>query len=186
MPRPKSLPWTEDTDANRLLAEDPLALVLGMMLDRQFPMERAFLGPHLLRERLGRELDATRIAGIDPGRLVEVFRGPPAIHRYPASMAKRAQALCAFLVERYDGDVARLWTDGADATKLLKRLEELPGYGRAKSRILVGILGKRMGVQPEGWKTVAADWPSIADVAEWDDISVLREKKRLAKAAQKT
>ncbi|MDH3261030.1 MAG: Fe-S cluster assembly protein HesB [Acidimicrobiia bacterium] len=184
MPKPASLPWTEQEDANRLLAEDPLALMLGMMLDQQFPMERAFLGPFLLRERLGRDLDAADIAGIDPDALAEVFRGPPAIHRFPGSMAKRAQALCAFVVERYEGDVARIWTD-ADATEVLKRLQELPGYGKEKSRIFVAILGKRMGIRPAGWEKQAADWPSIADVATWDDIFVLREKKRLAKGAKK-
>lgn len=185
MPKPESLPWTENDDANHLLAESPLALVLGMMLDQQFPMERAFLGPHLLRERLGRDLDSAEIAALDPDRLVEVFRGPPAIHRYPGSMARRAQALCAFVVERYDGDVARLWTEAADGSELLKRLQELPGYGQEKSRILVGILGKRMGIQPIDWEEQAADWPSIADVAAWDDIFELREKKRLMKDAKK-
>ncbi len=185
MSQPASLPWTENDDANRLLAEDPLALVLGMMLDQQFPMERAFLGPYLLRERLGWDLEAAGIAGVDPDDLVEVFKGPPAIHRFPGSMAKRAQALCAFVVERYDGDIARLWSDGASAADVLARLEELPGYGTEKSRIFVGILGKRMGVQPDGWEAKAADWPSIADVAAWDDIFVLREKKRRMKEAKK-
>jgi uncharacterized HhH-GPD family protein len=156
-----------------------------MMLDQQFPMERAFLGPCLLRERLGRDLDAADIASVDPDELAAVFRGPPAIHRFPGSMAKRAQALCAFLVERYDGDVTRIWADGADGAEVLKRLQELPGYGREKSRIFVGILGKRLGVRPPGWEQQAADWPSIADVATWEDIFELREKKRLAKAAGK-
>jgi len=182
---PTSLPWTEQEDANRLLAEDPLALLLGMMLDQQYPMERAFLGPYLLRERLGRDLDAVDITGIDPDELVEVFKGPPAIHRFPGSMAKRAQALCAFVVERYDGEVTRIWADGANAAQVLKRLQELPGYGNEKSRIFLGILGKRMGVRPEGWEEQAADWPSIADVAVWDDVFRLREKKRLMKEAKK-
>ena len=185
MSRPKSLPWTENEEANRLLAGSPLALVLGMMLDQQFPMERAFLGPQLLADRLGHDLEAADIAAFDPDQLVEVFRGPPAIHRFPGSMAKRAQALCAFVSERYDGDVSRIWAEDADANEVLKRLQELPGYGKEKSRIFVGILGKRMGVQPDGWESVAADWPSIADVAAWDDIFELREKKRLMKEAKK-
>lgn len=184
MGQPTSLPWTENEDANRLLAEDPLALLLGMMLDQQFPMERAFLGPHLLRERLGRDLDAADIAAVDPDELVEVFRGPPAIHRFPGSMARRAQELCAFVAERYEGDAARIWAEETDAGEVLKRLQELPGYGNAKSRIFVGILGKRIGVQPDGWEETAADWPSIADVAAWDDVSELREKKRQMKAAR--
>ena len=185
MPKPASLPWTEHEDANRLLAENPLALLLGMMLDQQFPMERAFLGPYVLRERLGRDLEAADIAAIDPDALIEVFRGPPAIHRFPGSMARRAQALCAFVVERYKGDVTRIWADGVDAGEVLKRLQELPGYGREKSRIFVGILGKRMGVCPDGWEALAADWPSIADVAAWDDVFELRERKRLMKEAKK-
>lgn len=185
MSKPDSLHWTECPDANRLLAQDPLALILGMMLDQQFPMERAFLGPFVLRERLGRDLDAADIATVDPDELAAVFRGPPAIHRFPGSMAKRAQALCAFLVERYEGDVTRIWADGADGAEVLKRLQELPGYGMEKSRIFVGILGKRLGVRPPGWERHAADWPSIADVATRDDIFELREKKRLAKAAGK-
>lgn len=181
MATPASLPWTENEDANRLLAQDPLALLIGMMLDQQFPMERAFLGPHLLQERVGRPLDAADIAGMDPDQLVEIFKGPPAIHRFPGSMAKRAQALCAFVAEHYDGDAAALWESAADAGELLKRLQDLPGYGKAKARIFVGILGKRLGVQPAGWEEKAADWPSIADVATWDDIFDLREQKRLMK-----
>jgi len=184
MSKPASLFWTDNEDANRLLAQDPLALVLGMMLDQQFPMERAFLGPYLLRERLERDLEAADLAGLDPDALADVFRGPPAIHRFPGSMAKRAQALCAFVVEQYGGDVTRIWADGADAAEVLKRLQELPGYGKEKSRIFLGILGKRMGVQPGGWQKLAADWPSIADVATWDDIFVLRDKKRLMKDAK--
>lgn len=185
MAKPVSLPWTEDEEANRLLAEDPLALLIGMMLDQQFPMERAFLGPHLLRQRLGLELDPAEIAGMDPEDLVEIFRGPPAIHRFPGSMAKRAQAMCAFIVERYGGDAARLWDTAPEAEELLRRLQELPGYGKDKSRIFIGLLGKRLGVRPEGWEALAADWPSIADVASWDDVFELRGQKRLMKAAKK-
>ena len=133
----------------------------------------------------GRALDAADIAARDPEELVEVFRGPPAIHRFPGSMAKRAQALCGFVAEHYDGDAALIWSDGADAATVLKRLQELPGYGKEKSRIFVGILGKRFGVTPDGWETVAADWPSIADVDTFEKVYELREKKRAAKAAKK-
>ena len=181
MPPPTSLPWTENEDANRLLARDPLALLLGMMLDQQFPMERAFLGPYLLRERLGHDLEAADIAGTDPDVLIEIFRGPPAIHRFPGSMAKRAQALCTFVAERYGGEVTRIWADGANAPEVLKRLQDLPGYGKEKSQIFIGVLGKRMGVRPEGWEEQAADWPSIADVAAWEDVFELRAKKRQLK-----
>ncbi len=181
MTRPTSLPWTEDDQANGLLARDSLALLIGMLLDQQFPMERAFYGPYLLQERLGSALDAARLAQIDPDRLAQIFRGPPAIHRFPTSMAKRTQDLCRALVEGYDGDPERLWKEAADGADLLRRLRALPGFGEAKARIFVGVLGKRLGIRPAGWEEVAADWPSIADVAEWDDVAALREQKRAMK-----
>ena len=180
-----ALHWTDDKDANRLLAEDPLALLIGMLLDQQFPMERAFYGPYLLSQRLGIDLDADSIASMDEEALVELFKGPPAIHRYPGSMAKRTQALCRVVVDEYEGDAALVWKTAADGADLLRRLEALPGYGKAKSRVFVGILGKRLGVAPEGWEEKAADWPSIADVVVFDDVFVLREKKRAMKEAAK-
>ncbi|MDE0132558.1 MAG: Fe-S cluster assembly protein HesB [bacterium] len=182
---PESLPWTNNPDADRLLAEDSLALLIGMLLDQQFPMERAFFGPYLLQERLGGPLDAGEIADWDPEELAAIFRGPPAIHRYPASMAKRTQALCRTLVEEYDGAAERLWNEAEDGRDLYKRLKSLPGYGEMKSRVFVGILGKRMGVQPPGWEEEAAQRPSIADVARWEDVAELRAMKReMKKAAQ--
>ena len=182
---PESLPWTNNPDADRLLAEDSLALLIGMLLDQQFPMERAFFGPYLLRERLGRPLDAGEIADWDPEEFATIFRGPPAIHRYPASMAKRTQALCRTLVDEYDGAAERLWNEAGDGRELYKRLKSLPGFGEMKSRVFVGVLGKRMGVQPPGWEDQAANRPSIADVARWEDVAELRQMKReMKKAAQ--
>lgn len=182
---PESLPWTNNPDADRLLAEDSLALLIGMLLDQQFPMERAFFGPYLLQERLGGPLDAGEIADWDPEELATIFRGPPAIHRYPASMAKRTQALCRTLVDEYDGAADRLWKEAGDGRDLYKRLKSLPGYGEMKSRVFVGILGKRMGIQPPGWEDEAAQRPSIADVARWEDVAELRAMKReMKKAAQ--
>ena len=181
----ETLHWTEDEDANRLLARDPLALLIGMLLDQQFPMERAFFGPFLLSRRLGRDLDAAAIAQSDEDELIAHFKGPPAIHRYPASMAKRTQALCRVVVDEYGGDAARIWTTAADADELLARLRALPGYGLEKSRIFIGIVGKRLDAAPEGWEEKAADWPSIADVDVFDGVFALREKKRLAKEATK-
>jgi uncharacterized HhH-GPD family protein len=181
--RPSSLPFTADDDANRLLASSGLALLIGMLLDQQFPMERAFFGPKLLSDRLGRPLDAADLAGAPPEELEAAFRGPPVIHRYPASMAKRTQDLCQTLVDDYGGSADSLWESASTGQELLGRLQALPGFGKAKSRIFVGLLGKRLGVRPEGWETVAADWPSIADVAKWDDIAVLREQKRAMKQA---
>lgn len=181
--RPDSLPFTADEDANRLLAKDGLALLIGMLLDQQFPMERAFFGPKLLFDRLGRPLNAADLASAEPEELEKAFRGPPVIHRYPASMAKRMQELCRFLVNEYGGSADSLWETADSGQELLARLQALPGFGKAKSQIFVGVLGKRLGVRPEGWETVAADWPSIADVEKWDDIAILREQKRAMKKA---
>lgn len=178
MDRPESLPFTHDDEANRLLATSGLALLLGMLLDQQFPMERAFFGPKLLSDRLGRPLDAADLASANLEEIEAAFRGPPVIHRYPASMAKRTQDLCQALVDQYDGSADSLWETTSSGQELLRRLEALPGFGKAKSRIFVGLLGKRLGVRPEGWEDVSADWPSIADVAKWDDIAVLRQQKR--------
>lgn len=185
MDRPDSLPFTESDEANRLLATDGFALLLGMLLDQQFPMERAFYGPQLLKERRGGELDPEQLVNVDLEELEEVFRGPPAIHRYPASMAKRTQELARVIVEEYDGIAENLWETAGSGDELLKRLRALPGFGAEKSRIFVGLLGKRLGVQPEGWEEKAADWPSIAEVAHFEDVLVLREKKKAMKAAKK-
>lgn len=180
---PRSLPWTNNPDADRLLAADPLALLIGMLLDQQFPMERAFLGPYVLQERLGRSLDAGEIADWDPEEMQTVFRGPPAIHRYPVAMAKRTQALCQALVDEYDGVTERLWNEAGSGGDLYKRLKSLPGFGEMKSRVFVGVLGKRMGVRPPGWEDESSPRPSIADVARWEDVAELRAMKREMKKA---
>lgn len=182
---PASLPWTVDEDANRLLADEPLALIIGMLLDQQFPMERAFLSPHLLKQRLGGTLDPVAISEMDEEALEEVFRGPPALHRYPASMAKRTRDLCTAIVAGYSGDTAQIWTGAAGGAELLKRLKALPGFGDAKAKVFVGIIGKRLGAGPDGWEEKAADWPSIADIDSFDDVAVLREQKRAMKAKRK-
>ncbi len=186
MARPEQLFFTDSEQANRLLASDGLALLIGMLLDQQFPMERAFYGPQLLSDRLGEPLDAKRIAEWNPEELAAIYKGPPAIHRYPGSMAGRTQELCRVVVEEYGGRAENLWETASSGAELLKRLQALPGFGVAKSRIFVGLLGKRLGVQPEGWEEKAADWPSIADVAGFDDVAVLREQKRAMKAEKGT
>lgn len=185
MKTPEALHFTESDEANRLLASDGLALLIGMLLDQQFPMERAFYGPQLLKERMGEELEASRIAGLDQAEMEAIFRGPPAIHRYPASMAKRTQDLCQAVVDDYEGRAENLWEGASDAEELLDRLQSMPGFGVGKSRIFVGLLGKRMGVRPEGWEEVAADWPSIADVERFEDVATLREQKRAMKESKK-
>jgi len=185
MTKPDQLHFTESIEANELLASDGLALLLGMLLDQQFPMERAFFGPQLLKERLGEDLDEARLADWDPDELAAAFQGPPAIHRYWSAMAKRTQALCQALVDDYEGRAENVWETADSGGELLRRLKALPGFGDAKSRIFVGVLGKRLGIGPPGWEDVAADWPSIADVASYDDVAVLREQKKAMKAAKK-
>jgi uncharacterized HhH-GPD family protein len=186
MSDPAALHFTANPEANRLLAEEPLAALLGMLLDQQVTMEWAFGAPLLLKQRLGVDhLDAAAIAAMDPARLEQVFRDKPALHRYPASMAKRTHDLCSYIVEHYDGQVEAVWSGANSGDELLGRILALPGFGKDKSRIFVGVLGKRLGVRPPGWESVAADWPSIADVDTFERVAEIREKKRAAKAAKK-
>ena len=182
---PRSLNWTQSEEANRLLAERPLALLIGMLLDQQFKMEWAFHSPYVLEQRLGRPLDAAHIASLPGEELEEIFRGPPALHRFPNSMARRTGALCAAIAADYEGDAAAVWRGAADGPDLLRRLKALPGFGDAKARIFAGVVGKRLREGPEGWEKAAADWPSIADVAEFEQIEELREHKARMKAEAK-
>ncbi len=185
-PRPPiRTPFTANAEADQLLTENPFALMLGMLLDQQVPMEWAFGAPAVLRERLGGTLDPRTVAAMDPDDLEAVFRTKPALHRYPGSMAKRAHALAVFLVDNYDGQADNVWNGVASGDELFARVKALPGYGNDKARIFVGVLGKRLDVQPAGWDVVAADWPSIADVDSFERVGEIREKKRAAKAAKK-
>jgi len=180
---PTKTPFTGNADA--LLTDNPLALMLGMLLDQQVPMEWAFGAPALLKERLGGSLDAPTIAKMSPDALEAIFRAKPALHRYPGSMAKRAHALCVSLVEHYDGRADNVWRGVASGDELLERVLALPGFGKDKARIFVALLGKRLGVRPPGWEDVAADWASIADVDTYERIGEIREKKRAVKAEKK-
>jgi uncharacterized HhH-GPD family protein len=183
---PTALHFTPDAAANRLLASEPLAVMIGMLLDQQVPMEWAFNAPALLKARLGGgPLDATAIAAMDAAALEAIFRERPALHRYPGSMAKRTQALCAHLVEHYDGRADAVWKGVPTGDELFARVVALPGFGPAKARIFVGLLGKRLDVRPAGWEVVAADWPSIADVDAFERVLEIREKKKAMKAAAK-
>jgi uncharacterized HhH-GPD family protein len=182
---PDALHWTHNEDANSLLASDPLALMIGMLLDQQFKMEWAFHSPWELQERLGRSLDAADIASIEEAEFEAIFKGPPALHRFPNSMGRRTQAMCAVIADEYDNNAAAVWRTAADGEELFKRLKKLPGFGDAKSRIFVGIVGKRLGEGPDGWEDVAADWSSIADIESFDQIEALRQTKQRAKAAAK-
>jgi uncharacterized HhH-GPD family protein len=182
----------QDDAADELLSRDPLALLLGMLLDQQFPMERAFGAPRLLADRLGVDaLSADQLAATDPEDLVRVFQGPPALHRYPGSMAGRAQEVCRALVERYDGRVEGLWADGCDGATLLKRLNGLPGFGAQKSKIFLALLGKQYGVTPTGWREAAGDYGlegsrrSVADITGPESLAEVRQFKQEQKAAAK-
>lgn len=184
------LPVTGDPEADRLLVEDPLALLIGMLLDQQVPMEWAFSSPLRLKERLGGTLDAGRIAALPLEELEAVFKGPPALHRYPGSMAKRTQQLCQHLVEEHGGDAAAVWTGVASGADLLRRLKALPGYGGEKAKIFLALLAKRFGVAPAGWEEAAAPFSdtiprSVADVDSADALQRVREFKKAKKAEGK-
>ena len=185
-----TMPITGDAEADRLLVTDPLALLLGMLLDQQVPMEWAFRGPATLKERLGGRLDATAIAAMDPEDLVAVFVAKPALHRYPAAMARRAHDLCQFLVDHYDGDAEAVWRGVRNGDELLRRVRELPGYGDEKAKIFVAILAKRMGKRPTGWEAVAAPFSdstprSVADIDSPESLARVREFKKMMKAKGK-
>lgn len=180
-----------DDAADDLLTRDPLALLLGMLLDQQIAMETAFAGPAKLADRLG-GLDARALAEMDPEQLTEVMRQPPAVHRFPGSMAGRIQALCAVLVEEYDGDAEALWTRGEpDGPEVLRRLKALPGFGDQKARIFLALLGKQRGLTADGWREAAGPYGeegvyrSVADIVDGDTLLKVRETKRAAKAAAK-
>jgi len=185
----KTFPVTGDPAADALLASNPLALMLGMLLDQQVPMEWAFRGPYTLETRLG-GLDARAIAAMDPDELAAAFKEKPALHRYPGSMATRAHALCQFLVEHYDGDAGAVWRRVRSGETLYTRLRELPGYGDEKAKIFMAILAKRFGVRPQGWQELCApfsdDTPrSVADIDGPDSLARVREFKKAMKARGK-
>jgi uncharacterized HhH-GPD family protein len=183
------MPITGDADADRLLVTDPLALVIGMLLDQQVPMEWAFRGPATLRARLG-NLDCAAIAAMSPDALETVFREKPALHRYPASMAKRTHALCTHVVEHYDGDAAKIWKGVGDPKELFDRIRALPGYGEEKAKIFLAILGKRLQVAPKGWEEYAKPFSdteprSVADIDSPETLKQVRAWKQAQKAKGK-
>jgi uncharacterized HhH-GPD family protein len=178
---PATLPWTEDGEANRLLANDPNALLIGFTLDQQVTVQKAFAGPLVLKQRLG-HLDAGRIAAMPPDALEAVFREKPAIHRFPGSMAGRVQALCAMLSDRYGGDGSRVWSEAASAADLAERLRELPGIGEMKVRSLLAVLVKQFGVRLEGWEQELPGHPTLGDVDSAEALAGYQEAKRAHKA----
>lgn len=182
---------TGDPEADRLLDTDPFALLIGMLLDQQFPMESAFAGPHKIAQRMG-GFDPFRIAEADPEEFSAMCATPPAVHRYPGSMAGRIQAVAAVVRDEYDGDVTRIWTEAADAKDLVKRLKALPGFGDQKARIFAALLGKQLGVQPAGWREAIGPYAeegsrrSVADVTDETSLQEVRDFKKAAKAEAKT
>ncbi|MCU4672906.1 HhH-GPD-type base excision DNA repair protein [Microbacterium fluvii] len=186
-----SLHITGDDAADRLLTDDPLALLIGMLLDQQIAMETAFSGPLKISERTG-ALDAAAIAGYEPEDFVEVFRQTPAVHRFPGSMAARVQSLCAAVVDDWGGDAAALWTrDDPDGATVLKRLKTLPGFGEQKAKIFLALLGKQYGYDGDGWREASAPYGeegsfrSVADIVSPESLTKVREHKRAMKAAVK-
>jgi uncharacterized HhH-GPD family protein len=182
---------TGDAAVDQLLTDDPLALVIAMVLDQQVPMERAFTSPFDLRERLGRPLDAAVLASMDPEALAAVFSERPALHRFPKSMAGRVQAVCDVIVNSYGGDAAAIWTSAADGRELLANVQGLPGFGEQKSKIFIALLGKQLGVRPPGWEQAsspygdAGSFRSVADIDSPEALAKVRQYKQRAKAKAK-
>ncbi len=178
----------QDDHADQVLSESGFALLAGMLLDQQFPMERAFAGPAKILDRFG-SLDPAAIASADPEEFAELCSRPPAVHRFPGSMAARVQALAARVVDEYDGDASRLWTEADTGPELMRGLSALPGFGKQKSQIFVALLGKQLGVRPEGWERAAGDYSepgsfrSVADVVDQASLDRVRAFKKEKKAA---
>ncbi|MER0447093.1 HhH-GPD-type base excision DNA repair protein [Streptomyces sp. Edi4] len=179
-------------EADELLGRSPLAALVGMLLDQQIPMEWAFSGPYTIAQRMrADDLDAGTIAAYDPEAFAELLKEKPAVHRYPGSMAKRIQQLCAFLVEEYGGDAAGVWEGAGTGAELLDRLKALPGFGEQKAKIFLALLGKQLGVRPRGWREAAGAYGeagcfrSVADITGPDSLTKVRAYKQQSKAANR-
>ena len=180
-----------DAEANELLSRNPLALLIGMLLDQQVPLEKAFSSPAELVKRLGHEPTAAELAEFDPDALAALFSERPALHRFPKAMAARTQDLARLIVDRYDGEPAAVWTGAATGKELVVRLAELPGFGGYKAQIFAALLGKQLGVQPEGWREAAGHFGeegshySVADIVDDSSLAAVRAHKKELKAAAK-
>jgi len=184
-----SLYLTGDPEADALLARDSNALLIGMVLDQQVPMEKAFAGPAVIAERMGGSLDVAAIAAADPEQFAALCATPPAVHRFPGSMAGRVQAVCRVLMADYRGDAENLWATAGTGAELRKRIAALPGFGEQKAAIFLALLGKQYGVAPDGWREAAGPYGedgsriSVADVTSPESLTAVRAAKKAAKAA---
>jgi uncharacterized HhH-GPD family protein len=176
--------FTEAPEANTLLADNDFALLVGMTLYQQVPVEKAFAGPAVLSERIGKPLDAATIASMDPQKLEDVFKETPAIHRFPANMAKRTQAVASYIVETYDGDVSGLWTGVKDNKEFLKRIKAMPGFGDYKARVYAAVLARHFGIQPDGWDAKLPEWPNISEVTSDESRAEMKARKKVWKEKQ--
>lgn len=178
------LHFTGDDAADRLLVDEPMALLIGFALDQQVPVQKAFSGPKVLLDRLG-TLDAKTLASMDPAQLEAAAKGPPAIHRFPSAMARRVQELASYIARTYDGDAARLWTDASNGQDLQRRIADLPGFGQMKVASLTAVLGRQLGVRPPGIEEVLPLHPTLGDVDSAQALADYQAKKRAHKAAMR-
>jgi uncharacterized HhH-GPD family protein len=180
-----------DAEANELLSRNPLALLIGMLLDQQIPLERAFSAPADLVRRLGHEPTPHELADFSPDELVAIFSQRPALHRFPRAMAGRVQVMARIIVDEYDGDAAAVWTTATSGAELIRRVSALPGFGAAKAQIFVALLGKQLGVRPDGWREASGpfgaegSYISVADIVDEDSLGRVRSYKQQLKAASK-
>jgi uncharacterized HhH-GPD family protein len=182
---------TGDPEADQLLTDDDNALLIGMVLDQQVPMEKAFSGPLVIAQRMGGPFDVAKIAAMSEDEFVAICSQRPAVHRFPAAMAKRIRQVCSVLAEEYDGQAANIWTDAESGEEIKARLSRLPGFGTDKAAIFTAVLGKLRGITPDGWQTAAGyygepgTYRSVADIVDDDSLQKVRETKRSVKAAKK-
>ncbi len=181
----------QEPEADSLLSDSPLALLIGLVLDQQITLEKAFTAPLVLSQRLGEALDARKIAALDPARLENVFSQKPALHRYPAAMAQRVQEVCMIVAKEYDNDASRIWTEAKDGNELLGRIRKLPGFGEMKAKIFLALLGKQLGVDVANWREASApfgepgSFRSVADIRDAESLAKVREYKAEMKAQGK-
>ena len=176
--------FTDAPESNALLADNHFALIVGMTLYQQVPVEKAFAGPAVLQTRIGRPLDARTIAGMDLDELEDVFREKPALHRFPANMAKRGQAVAVYLVDTYDGDVTLLWEGAETGAELQERIEAIPGFGEYKARVYAAVLARQYGITPDGWDENLPEWPNISEVDSDEGRADMKARKKAWKEAK--